>query len=222
MGWRGLLESTFEDRQDAGRQLAARLADLDGRDDVVVLALPRGGVPVGFEVARAIHVPLFAFIVRKLGAPGNPELAIGALASDGSVVLDRGLMDDLYVDAGYVEREIARQREEIERRLARYGQALAAPDVKGRTVVLVDDGIATGSTVEAAIKALRGRAPAAIVLAVPVGSHDVLARLGTLVERVEAVKQPAYLFGVGAWYDDFRQTPDDEVVRLLETGGQSA
>jgi putative phosphoribosyl transferase len=172
-------------------------------------------VPVGFEVARALGAPLHAFVVRKLGAPGNPELAIGALASDGTLVRDDGLIAELGVDASYVAAEIARQEAEIARRRAVYGSALDEPPVEGRTVILVDDGIATGSTVRAALSALRARGPAAIVLAVPVGSRDVLDRLAHLADRVVAVERPEYLLGVGAWYDDFAQTSDEDVLELL-------
>jgi putative phosphoribosyl transferase len=218
MGWIDRGDTPFRDRRDAGRQLAACLADLAERDDVTVLALPRGGVPVAYEVAQALAAPLHAFLVRKLGSPGNPELAIGALASDGTVVLDRALMSDLNVPQSYVDAEIERQRAEIGRRLAVYGADLAHPEVSARIVVLVDDGVATGSTVHAAILALRQRSPAAIVLGVPVGPTDVLARLGEQVDRVVAVKRPEYLYGVGAWYADFRQTSDEDVVRFLRAG----
>ena len=219
MGWRDVFEKQFQNRTEAGKQLAALLTEYAGRDDVIVLALPRGGVPVGYEVASALDAPLYAFIVRKLGAPGNPELAIGALASDGSAYVDKKLMADLYVDVDYLSAEMERQQAEIDRQLAAYGAALARPDVAGRTVILVDDGIATGSTTRAAVKALRQRDPAAIVLGVPVGSRDVMRAFRTLVDRAVVVTEPDVLYGVGAWYADFSQTPDEEVVRLLDRAG---
>jgi putative phosphoribosyl transferase len=218
MIFRRHFDAPFRNRRDAGRKTADALLRTELGDDVIVLALPRGGVPVGYEVARAIKAPLYALVVRKLGAPTNPELAIGAIASDGTVVLDQVLLGELGVSDEYVDAEIARQRDEIDRRLSLYGRSLEAPDVEGRTVVLVDDGVATGSTTLAAIQALRARKPAAIVLAVPVGSRDVLARLELVTDRVVAVEAPERLLGVGAWYDDFSQVPDEEVVQLLEAG----
>ncbi len=205
----------FRDRRDAGRQLAAELEDLRGREDLVVVALPRGGVPVGYEVAEALGTPLAALIVRKLGAPGNPELAIGALASDGTLVIDKDLIAQLGISESYVQQETDRQQAEIARRLECYEKDLFAPEVRDRIVIVVDDGVATGSTVEAALRALRQREPRRIILAVPVGSRDVLARLGVLVDRVVAVTSPEMVFGVGAWYADFSQTTDEEVVELL-------
>jgi putative phosphoribosyl transferase len=205
----------FRDRADAGRRLAARLADLAGRADVLVLALPRGGVPVGFEVARALRAPLRAFLVRKVGAPMNPELALGAVASDGTTVVDRDLVAELGVSESYLQQELAAQRAELAARAARLGPWLRLPDLSDRVVVLVDDGVATGATVEAGLRALRPQGPRSLVLAVPVGPPDALARLGRLADRVEAVVAPDMVFGVGAWYADFRQVSDDEVARLL-------
>jgi predicted phosphoribosyltransferase len=208
-------EPAFSDRADAGRRLAGRLGDLVGQPDVLVLGLPRGGVAVAAEVARVLGAPLRAFLVRKLGAPANPELALGALASDGTLVVDRGLVRDLAVSEDYIEREIAAQTAELTARAARLGPWLALPELGDRVVVLVDDGVATGATVEAGLRALGQRGPASLVLAVPVAPPEVLARLARLADRVETVLAPKMVFGVGAWYGDFRQVADDEVARLL-------
>lgn len=209
-------DQPFDDRRHAGRELAAAVSDA-GVDDPVVFALPRGGVPVGFEVAAALSAPLFVLVVRKLGAPGNPELAIGAVAGDGTVVLDEALIREMGVDRSYVEAETARQTREVEARVARYGRRFMAPSVAERTVVLVDDGVATGSTTTAALRALRDRSPRELILAVPVASPDVLSRLAELADRCIALRTPLRLFGVGAWYRDFGQTTDAEVLALLES-----
>lgn len=215
MGFRGFFGETFADRAEAGRRLAARLEDYAREPDLVVLALPRGGVPVAYEVARALGAPLYALVVRKLGAPGNPELAIGAIASDGTRVVDQEIVSELSIPEAYVEAEIARQEAEVERRVAAYGAGARVPDLEGRTVLLVDDGVATGSTARAALRALRSRSPRELVLAVPVGARDVLADLGAVADRVVAVRSPEHLFGVGVWYEDFRQSSDEEVVAVL-------
>ncbi len=212
----------FRDRREAGRRLAGELTPFAGRDDVVVVALPRGGVPVGSEVAAALGAPLTLLVVRKLGAPGNPELAIGALASDGTLVVDRDLIEELAVSEEYLDGEIAAQQAEIERRTSAYGQESVKPDVAGKTVILVDDGVATGSTIEAGLAALRESDPAELVAAVPVGSRDVLDRLGGMADRVVCVEKPDMVFGVGAWYDDFTQTTEREVRRALSKHGSGA
>lgn len=186
----------------------------------MVLALPRGGVPVGYEVSKALGAPLYAFVVRKLGAPGNPELAIGAIAADGTTVIDGELVRELGVDETYLEAEVSRQRAEVERRLQAYGGELLAPDVKGRTVVLVDDGVATGATTRAALMALRSHEPRELVLAVPVGTPEVIADLEQLADQVLVLKTPVMLFGVGSWYVDFSQTPDAQVIRLIESANR--
>lgn len=207
----------FRDRTDAGQRLAAKLGDLKGRDDVLVLALPRGGVPVGFEVANALRAPLGAFLVRKLGAPGNPELALGALAGDGTLVVDRALLADLGVSDAYLAEELARQRCQLKSQATGLEPWLTLPDLTRRTLVLVDDGVATGSTVRAGLQALRTKRPRQLVVAVPVGQPGVLAQLATMADRVEAVLAPERVYGVGAWYQDFRQTSEAEVIQLLKT-----
>jgi putative phosphoribosyl transferase len=217
----GFRAPAFKNRHDAGVRLAERLKEFANRPGIVVVALPRGGVPVGREVAIALGAELRALVVRKLGAPGNPELAIGAIASDGSRYLDEGLIDELAVSDDYVATEIGRQEEEVRRRLAAYGSELPPLSIEDRSVIVVDDGVATGSTIEAALKALRLKQPRELVVAVPVGSVDVLNRLAGVSDRVIAVERPEMVFGVGAWYEDFSQTTDEEVRELLAHFGPS-
>jgi erythromycin esterase-like protein/predicted phosphoribosyltransferase len=206
----------FRDRADAGRLLAERLREYAGRDDVIVLALPRGGVPVGFEVARALGAPLDVFLVRKLGVPGHEELALGAIASGGTRVLNRQLIDSLGLPAEWIEAIDAKERRELERRERSYREGRPPPDVTGRTVILVDDGLATGSTMLAAVEAIRQDDPAKVVVAVPVADPDVCEALRTGADEVVCLRTPRPLQAVGVWYDDFSQTTDEEVRELLE------
>ncbi len=206
---------TFRDRFDAGRRLATALAAYAGRDDVTVLALPRGGVPVAFEVARALHAPLDVFIVRKLGAPAQPELAMGAVASGGVRVLNDEVVRYLGVDGEWIERVAAAEQCEIERREHLYRAGRAAPAVAGRVVILVDDGLATGSTMKAAARALRRQQPARIVAAAPVASASTCTEMCSEVDEVVCLLTPEAFFSVGQWYDDFEQTSDEEVRDLL-------
>lgn len=205
----------FQNRRDAGRQLAARLAHHADRDDVLVLALPRGGVPVGYEVAEALGAPLDVFLVRKLGVPGHEELAMGAIASGGVRVLN----DRVLRATGLTETDIAeveeQEREELERRERAYRAGREPLDVRGETVILVDDGLATGSTMRAAVAALRRMHPARIVVGVPVGAPDTCAELAEEADEVVCAHEPEPFYGVGMWYDDFSQTTDDEVRELL-------
>ncbi|MGQ9683624.1 MAG: phosphoribosyltransferase [Anaerolineae bacterium] len=205
----------FVDRVDAGRRLAQALSDLKGRSDLLILAVPRGGVEVGAEVARALQAPLDVFIARKIGAPGNPELAIGAVAADGATVLDEGLVASLGVPASYVQQATERERTEIQRRLRAYRGDRPAPQVANRTVVLVDDGVATGATTLAAIRALRQQRPHELILAVPVGPPDTIAMLRREVDRAVVLETPEPFWAVGAFYQRFDQTPDERVVELL-------
>jgi|ERR1700726_1656140 len=210
------MQSRFSDRRDAGRELAGRLAGYRNRDDVVVLGLPRGGIPVAFEVARALDAPLDAFAVRKLGVPWHPELAMGALASGGVRVLNEEVIDALGVDERTIEEVTEREQRELDRRERRYRGDRAAIEVTGRTAMVVDDGLATGATMRAAVAALRRRKSAAIVIGVPVASSITCAELACTVEDVVCGGTPDPFMAVGAWYSDFSPTSDDEVRRLLE------
>ena len=207
----------FRDRTDGGRQLAAKLAEYGGRSDVVVLGLPRGGVPVAKEVATRLKAPLDVFLVRKLGVPGHPELAMGAIAEGGVEVLSEDLIQDLRIPPELVQEVAIRERVELERRDVLYRGGRKAPVVRGRTVILVDDGLATGSSMQAAVLALRQHAPARIVVAVPVGASDSCDRLRRVADQVVCVSTPEPFNAVGQWYDEFSQTTDDEVRRLLAT-----
>lgn len=205
----------FKNRTDAGRQLAARLERFARRSDAIVLALPRGGVPVAFEIAASLALPLDVFLVRKLGVPGHTELAMGAIAAGGIEVLSEDLIRDLGIPRALVQQVAVRERLELERRDKEYRGGRQAPNVRDRHVILVDDGLATGSTMQAAILALRQHAPASIVVAVPVGARDTCERLGRLADKVECLSMPEPFQAVGLWYEAFDQTSDDEVRRLL-------
>ncbi len=210
----------FEDRFEAGRLLASHLREFDKRDDVVVLALPRGGVPVGYEVAQALHAPLDVFVVRKLGVPGHEELAMGALASGGVRVLNRTVIDALEISEEMIDAAIAREQIELERREREYRDGRPATDVKGRTAILVDDGLATGSSMRVVATALRKKSPAQIVVAVPVASASTCAEFETEVDRVICAATPEPFLAVGQWYQDFSQTTDEEVRELLRRSSE--
>ncbi|MCW3047685.1 MAG: Erythromycin esterase [Solirubrobacterales bacterium] len=212
----------FRDRAEAGRLLAERLRDYAGRDDVVVLALPRGGVPVAFEVARALDAPLDVYVVRKLGVPGHEELALGAIASGGTRVLNKQAVESLGIPAEWIEAIDAKERRELERRERAYRGDRPPPDVAGRTVILIDDGLATGSTMLAAIWAIRDDEPARIVVAVPVADPDVGGALRGEADEVICLSTPRPLHAVGVWYEDFTQTTDDEVRELLSRAHRPA
>ena len=212
----------FHDRRDAGRHLADKLTAYAGRSDVVVLGLPRGGIPVAHEVATRLRVPLDVFLVRKLGVPGQPELAMGAIAEGGIEVLSRDLIRDLGIPRVLIEQVAVRERLELERRDALYRGPRRPAAVRDRTVILVDDGLATGSTMEAAILALRQQAPAKIVVAVPVGARDTCDRIRRIADAVVCVAMPEPFNAVGLWYEAFSQTTDDEVKQLLSAGARSA
>jgi predicted phosphoribosyltransferase len=205
----------FRDRVDAGRQLAVQLAQYAGRNDVIVLALPRGGVPVGAEVARALEAPLDVFLVRKLGVPGHPELAMGAIASGGVRVLGDDIIRDLAIPTSAIEAVAAREQVELARRERLYRGERPLPSLAQRTIILVDDGLATGATMQAAVEAVRTQQPARVVVAVPVGAPDTCARLRQFADDVVCAESPASFQAVGAWYERFDQTTDDEVLRTL-------
>jgi putative phosphoribosyl transferase len=212
----------FQDRREAGRIVAGRLSEYANRPDVVVLALPRGGVPVAYEVTSALNVPLDVFLVRKIGVPGHEEFAMGAVASDGGRVLNREVIDALQIPDDVVERLIAREERELERRERAYRGDRPFPDLRGKSVILVDDGLATGSTMRAAISALRQRQPARLVVAVPVGSPETCDALRAHVDDIICSIMPDPLYAVGLWYADFSQTTDDEVRELLKEASQHA
>ncbi len=208
----------FRDRKEAGRRLAERLAFLKHEKDVIVLGIPRGGVVVAAEVADALAAPLDIFIAHKIGAPFNSELAIGALTSTNDVVLDEEMVECLHLSRGEIIREIGYQSEEIARRLELFRKGCPPLDVRGRLVVIVDDGIATGSTMLASLRALRKQQPAKLILAVPVSPPETLARLSKECDQAIAVSTPQPFWSVGRFYAHFSQTDDAEVVRLLEQG----
>jgi predicted phosphoribosyltransferase len=212
----------FHDRVDAGRQLARRLAPYSGRRDVTVLALPRGGVPVALEVARALDAPLDVFLVRKLGVPQHPELAMGAIASGGVRVLSADLIEQFGISPHAVEEVAAREHLELQRRDRLYRNGRPSPTLEGRTVILVDDGLATGSTMEAAIAALRQHRPSSIIVAAPVGAPETCERLKALADDVICLETPRLFQAVGSWYERFDQTSDDEVVALLRLASPEA
>lgn len=218
----------FRDRQEAGRLLAKSLDFVRheaAAGNVVVLAIPRGGVVVGYEIARALNAPLDVYVTRKVGAPGNPELAIGAVASVGAVVLDERLVHDLRIPRSYVDAEIDRQRKEIARQIASYQARCPPPALSGKTAILTDDGVATGSTILAAIRGLRQQPLHQLVLALPVGPPDTLARLKREVDRLICLHTTEAFWAVGAFYAVFDQTSDREVTQLLDDArrfGQSA
>ncbi|HUS13243.1 MAG TPA: phosphoribosyltransferase [Pyrinomonadaceae bacterium] len=206
----------FKDRADAGRKLAARLTRYADRGDVLVLALPRGGVPVAYEVAKELKAPLDVFLVRKLGVPGHEELAMGAIASDGVRVVNKELVDYLGIPDEVIDAIAAVEQRELERRALAYRDDRAPPEIKDRTVILIDDGLATGSTMRAAAASLRLRKPRRIVVAVPVSSPETCDELRSEVDEIVCAFTPQNLQGVGLWYEDFSQTSDEEVRELLK------
>lgn len=209
----------FRDRRHAGQVLTESLLHYAGRDDVIVLALPRGGVPVGFEVAKKLGAPLDVFIVRKLGSPGHEELAMGAIASGGILVLNDDVVRSLRVSRQEIEQAAARELLELERRERLFRGDRAAPNLEGRVVILVDDGLATGSTMRAAVAAVRTQKPSRIVVAVPTGAPETCEEFRQDVDEVVCPSTPDYFRAVGLWYDDFTQTEDSEVRSILEAAG---
>ncbi len=203
----------LKNRTDAGKKLAIALKGISKK--AVILAVPRGGVVVGYEVAKELGVPLDIFITKKIGAPNNPELAIGAVAEDGTLLLDEGLVEMLGVPQGYIEEEVGRQKIEIKRRLKSYRGNVPNPEFDGREVVLVDDGVATGSTLKAALRSLRKQGAKPLVVAVPVGPLDTVNALKREADRVVCLFTPEPFYAIGEFYEDFDQTSDEEVTKLL-------
>jgi putative phosphoribosyl transferase len=218
------VDKNFKDRTEAGQILAYKLNKY-ANQNVIVLALPRGGVPVAFEVAKALHAPLDVFVVRKLGVPGHEELAMGAIATGGVRVLNEPVIEDLQISEDAIETETRKEQGELERRELLYRGKRHPLDVSNRTVIVVDDGIATGSTIKAAIEALKRQKAGRIVVAVPVAPSSTIDELKAEVEEVICVSMPEPFFAIGLWYEDFPQTSDEEVRELLEAGrdqGRSA
>lgn len=207
--------SLYRDRADAGRKLASYVLDYARSRRPVVLALPRGGVPVGYEIAKALGAPLDVYIVRKVGVPGHEELAMGAIASDGSYVVDEATMESLGITQEHFRAALERELAELKRREIAYRDDRPEPELTGRNVIVVDDGLATGASMYSAVAALRQRSPAEIAVAVPVAPAETCRTLERLADRVFCPHQPTYFGSVGFYYDDFAQTSDSEVRDLL-------
>lgn len=210
----------FADRREAGRELASHLSQYRGRTDVSVLALPRGGVPVGFEVADAIDAPLDVFVVRKLGMPGHPEFAMGAIASGGIRVLSEDVVRGYSIPDSAVDAVTRSELLELERREREYREGRPLTDIVGRVVILVDDGLATGSTMRAAAQAVRALGPARVIVAVPVGAPETCEQFGDIADDTVCARTPEPFSAVGLWYRDFSQTTDEEVRVLLDRHAQ--
>lgn len=209
------MQLPIENRAVAGRALGKALADYADRRDVIVLALPRGGVPVGYEVARAINAPLDLMLVRKLGTPGQEELAMGAIATGGARVLNNDIIQALSIRESVIDAVAHREQQELERRQRRYRGERPLPEIQARCVILVDDGIATGATMRAAIAALRGQKPKRLVVAVPVAPPDTVERLRIEADEVVCLTTPEPFMAIGRWYREFPQLSDDDVRKLL-------
>jgi len=212
------MAARYRNRTEAGRRLATELREYADRPDVLILALPRGGVPVGYEVARALRAPLDVFIVRKLGVPAHPELAMGAIATGGIRVVDRTVMESFGVTDAELAAVAAAEEQELDRRERRYRAGQPPPDVAGKTVILVDDGLATGATMAAAATALRAERPARLVVAVPVAARETCRDIRRLVDHAVCAMTPEPFLAVGLWYEDFSETTDEEVRELLARG----
>jgi len=205
----------FRDRRDAGRQLARLLHPYANRSDVIVLALPRGGVPIAAEVAADLRAPFEVFLVRKLGVPFHPELAMGAVAEGGAQVLNREVIEGLGISESEVATVLAQEQAELSRRAHAFRGARSLPVLTGQTVILVDDGLATGATMEAAVIAVREQRPARVIVAVPVGARETCERLKRVADDVVCAAMPEPFQAVGLWYDDFEQLTDEDVTRVL-------
>lgn len=211
----------FKDRRDAGRKLTQKLSVYAGRSDVIVLALPRGGVPVAYEVALALKAPLDVFLVRKLGFPGHEELAIGAIASGGVQVLNEDIVQSFHIPKNMIDAIASRELQELERRERAYRGGRPTPEVRDRTVILIDDGLATGASMRAAVAGLRVQGPARIVVAVPTAAPETCKAFESEVDEIVCATTPEPFYGVGRWYDDFSQTTDEEVRVFLDKAAES-
>jgi putative phosphoribosyl transferase len=209
------MQLRFEDRREAGRYLASKLTKYDDREDALVLGLPRGGIPVAFEVAHVLHLPLDVFLVRKLGVPGHEELAMGAISTGEVRVLNQDVINQLSIDEKTIDRVARQEMQELHRRQEAYRGDRPEPQIEGRTVILVDDGLATGATMMAAVTALRQQNPAGIVVAVPTASQEICSHIEKYVDEVVCAITPDPFWGVGLWYENFEQTTDAEVRKLL-------
>ena len=216
------LNRAFANRHEAGAELASRLSHYHGRSDVVVLALPRGGVPVAFEVAEALDAPLDIFVVRKLGMPGHPEFAIGAIASGGVRVLSEDVIRWYGIPESAIDAVARQELAELERREREYRQGRPLMDLRDRIAILVDDGLATGSSMRAAVQAVRTHKPARVVVAVPVGAPGACEEFGDITDETVCARMPEPFSAVGQWYRDFSQTTDDEVHALLQQHAERA
>ncbi len=210
----------FKDRADAGKRLASALTGAVDKK-AIVLAIPRGGVVVAFEVAQKLKLPLDVIIPRKIGAPGNPELAIGAITEDGSTFLDKNMINYLQVSQAYIQNESKRQKAEIERRLKVYRGDSQPPNLKGRDVIIVDDGIATGATMKAALSSVLKSGVKKVVVAIPVGPPSTIEELEKQADKVVCLQTPESFYAIGEFYDSFVQTDDEEVIRLLDLNRES-
>lgn len=205
----------FKDRLDAGKKLANELSKYANRSDILILALPRGGVPVAFEVAKELNAKMDVFVVRKLGIPGNEELAMGAIASDNIIMLNEDIVRSFQISKQVIDAVAARELKELERRERIYRGKRPKPNISGSTVILIDDGLATGATMSAAASAVKTKNPTKIVIAVPTGAPDTCKFFEEKVDEVICVATPEPFYSVGAWYEDFSQTTDEEVCELL-------
>lgn len=212
----------FIDRHAAGITLAQYLGDYANHPKAIVLALPRGGVPVGYEVAKALSIPLDVFIVRKLGVPGHEELAMGAIATGNTVVLNDALQNQLHINPSAINTVLAAEKKELARRERLYRGNRPLPELKGKIILLVDDGIATGSSMSAAVKALKPYQPAQVIIAVPVAARSTCDEMASLVDRLVCPIKPIDFYAVGLWYEHFPQTSDHEVLELLNLNSERA
>jgi putative phosphoribosyl transferase len=206
----------FIDRREAGIILAEYLKDYSGLPNIIILALPRGGVPVAYEISQALSVPLDIFIVRKLGVPGYEELAMGAIASGDTVIFNKKLLNQMDIDQSSIDAILQKEQEELVRRERLYRGNRDFPTLKGKTIILVDDGIATGATMQAAVASLRKHTPASIIIAVPVAARETCEEMANMVDQVICPLQPIDFYAVGFWYEKFSQVSDKEVIELLE------